>query len=891
MTSQPGDRPNKGSGAPARRGQLRIYLGAAAGVGKTFAMLGEGHRRLSRGADVVVAYIETHGRRRTTEQLDGLEVLPRATISYRDATFEEMDVDAVLARHPQIALVDELAHTNVPGSRNAKRWQDVEELLKAGIDVITTVNIQHLESLNDVVMKITGVPQRETVPDAVVRAADQVELVDMTPEALRRRMAHGNIYPAEKIDAALNHYFRAGNLTALRELALLWLADRVDEGLQRYRMAHDIHGVWEARERVVVALTGGPEGETLIRRAARIAARSAGGDLLAVYVTKSDGLTGADPALLASQRQLAESLGGSYHQVVGDNVPDALLAFARAENATQLVLGASRRNWINTLLTGPGVSWRTVRESGEIDVHIVTHAQMGRGRRDGLPERRGGLSLPRRVAGYALAVLLAPALTFVLANLRHQVNLTSDVLLFLVGVICVALVGGLAPAVIAAVAGSLFLNYYFTPPLYTFTISDPNNALAIAAFLVMAATVASIVDFAARRSKLAARAGAESDVLVTTAGDIVRGEQPLQAVVDRVREAFGMDTVVLLERETGPDGEPLPSGGWKVVATSGEAGTIASPDEADVGTPIGGTLCLAARGRTLAATDRRVFGAFARYAAAALEQQRLSAAAQAARPIAEADRMRAALLAAVSHDLRTPLASAKAAVTSLRSDDVQWDPEDYAELLATADESLDKLTRLVENLLDMSRLQAGAMSVFPRPADLGEVVARSLDDLGPNAKAVLVDIPAELPEVFVDPGILERVLANLVSNALRYSPSGSPPVLTASSLGDRVEVRVIDRGPGLPEDEAGRMFVPFQRLGDTDNTTGIGLGLALSKGLTESMDGWLEPEETPGGGLTMAVSLPAVITPYRDLPAPSSGAAAGGPAAEAGDGPDGQVRR
>src|SRR6185437_9657413 len=366
-------------GRAPRRGLLRIYLGAAAGVGKTFAMLGEGHRRQSRGTDVVVGYVETHGRRRTTEQLAGLEVLPRATIRYRGSAFEEMDVDAVLARHPRIALVDELAHTNVPGSRNEKRWQDVEELLKAGIDVITTVNIQHLESLNDVVLKITGVPQRETVPDAVVRAADQVELVDMTPEALRRRMAHGNIYPAEKVDAALNHYFRAGNLSALRELALLWLADRVDEGLHRYREAHDIHGTWEARERVVVALTGGPEGDTLIRRAARIAARSAGGDLLAVYVSRSDGLTGADPGALAAQRRLAESLGGTYHEVVGDDVPDALLAFARAENATQLVLGASRRNWISTLLTGPGVSWRTIRESGDIDVHIVTHAEMGRG--------------------------------------------------------------------------------------------------------------------------------------------------------------------------------------------------------------------------------------------------------------------------------------------------------------------------------------------------------------------------------------------------------------------------------------------------------------------------------------------------------------------------------
>ncbi|HEX7995276.1 MAG TPA: histidine kinase, partial [Streptosporangiaceae bacterium] len=303
------------------RGQLRIYLGAAAGVGKTFAMLGEGHRRLSRGADVVVGFVETHGRQRTAAQQAGLETVPRAKIRDRETTFEEMDLDAVLARHPQIALVDELAHTNIPGSRNEKRWEDVEELLAAGIDVITTVNIQHLESLNDVVMKITGVPQRETVPDAIVRAADQVELVDMTPEALRRRMAHGNVYPAEKIDAALNNYFRAGNLGALRELALLWLADKVDEGLQQYREAHGIHETWEARERVVVALTGGPEGETLIRRAARIAARSSGGDLLAVYVTRSDGLTGADPGALAAQRRLTESLGVSYHQVVGDDVP------------------------------------------------------------------------------------------------------------------------------------------------------------------------------------------------------------------------------------------------------------------------------------------------------------------------------------------------------------------------------------------------------------------------------------------------------------------------------------------------------------------------------------------------------------------------------------------
>ena len=382
------------------RGQLRIYLGAAAGVGKTYAMLSEGHRRAERGADVVVAFAETHGRPQTAALIDGLEVVPRKKLAYRDSEWEEMDVDAVLARKPQIALVDELAHTNVPGSRHEKRWQDVEELLDAGIDVISAVNVQHLESVTDVVEQITGVPQRETVPDAVVRAADQVELVDMTAEALRRRMAHGNIYPPEKIDAALTNYFRAGNLTALRELALLWLADKVDEGLQRYRAEHNISSTWEARERVVVALTGGPEGDTLIRRAARIAARSSGGDLLAVHVTKSDGLTGANPANLARQRQLVESLGGTYHQVVGDEISEALLTFARAENATQLVLGASRRGWLLALLTGPGIGSRTIRDSGAIDVHIVTHSHAGT-RWGILPRYRGGITRRRQLAGFA----------------------------------------------------------------------------------------------------------------------------------------------------------------------------------------------------------------------------------------------------------------------------------------------------------------------------------------------------------------------------------------------------------------------------------------------------------------------------------------------------------
>ncbi len=857
----------RGDGRAPRpeRGHLRIYLGSAAGVGKTYAMLNEGHRRAERGADVVVGFAEAHARPHTSALLDGLEVIPRARREYRGATFEEMDLDAVLARRPEIALVDEFAHTNVPGSRNSKRWQDVEELLDAGIDVISAVNIQHLESLNDVVEKITGVPQRETVPDAIVRAADQVEMVDMTPEALRRRMAHGNIYPPEKIDAALTNYFRSGNLAALRELALLWLADKVDEGLQRYRAEHKITGAWEARERVVVALTGGPEGMTLIRRAARIAARSSGGDLLAVHVTKSDGLTGADPAALASQRQLAESVGGTYHQVVGDNIPDALLTFARAENATQLVLGASRRSWLATMLTGPGIGARTIRGSGDIDVHIVTHAQMGRGR--GLPRPRGAITLRRQIAGYLLAAALGLVLTLVLAETRGDLNLTSDVLIYLVGVILVALVGGFAPAVLAAIADSLLLNYYFTPPIHTWNIYLANNALALGVFVVVAILVSTVVDIAARRTMQAARANAESELLTTTAGSVLRGQQGLSALLDRVREAFGMDSVTLLESSS-PDGQQAASAGrlrgtpgsWHVVASRGEP-AVTRPGEADVEVPVTGSLLLALRGRPLPATDRRVLGAFASYAAVALDQQRLAAEAQAAKPIAAADRMRTALLAAVSHDLRSPLASAKAAVTSLRSPDVKWDAEDRDELLATADESLDRLAHLVDNLLDMSRLQAGALSLFPRPAGLEEIVSRALDNLDPAGRDVTVDIPVSLPEINVDPAILERVIVNLTENALRYSPAARPPLLTASALGDRVELRVVDRGPGIPEKDRDRMFVPFQRLGDTDNTTGVGLGLALSRGLTEAMGGTLTADDTPGGGLTMTVSLPAAAEP------------------------------
>ncbi|WP_189960744.1 ATP-binding protein [Streptomyces violascens] len=825
-----------GGQEPGKRGRLKVFLGAAPGVGKTYRMLDEARRRAERGTDVVVAFAECHKRRHTLGKLDGLEVVPRVQRAYRGGQFEEMDLDAVLVRRPQVALVDELAHSNVPGGRHAKRWQDIEELLAAGIDVVTAVNIQHLESLNDVIEKITKVPQQETVPDEVVRRAHQIELVDMPAEALRRRMAHGNIYAPEKVDAALANYFRVGNLTALRELALRWVADQVDEALQKYRSEHGIGGVWETRERVVVALTGGPEGETIIRRAARIADRTAGGDLLAVHIARSDGLAaGASSAALARQRALAESLGGSYHSVVGDDIPTALMEFARAENATQLVLGTSSRGRLERFVTGRGIGETVVALSGDIDVHMVTHERAGSGRL--LPSRRRTLSTPRLIAGPASGLVLPVVLTLVLDQLRGSLNVTSEALLFLLVVVGVACVGGVVSAVVASVTASLLLNYWFIPPIGAFT-TTLDSVLATVVFAVVAGIVAAVVDRSLRLSRRSARATAEAETLSSLAGSIVRGDRAVPALLERTRETFGMESAELAAA-------PVPD------------------DGAVVQVPVGEQAHLVLRGRPLPSSERKVLTAFAAHVAVAVERARLAEAAAEVEPVKAADRMRTALLAAVSHDLRTPLAAGWAAITSLRSRDVDFSDEDRDELLATADESMARLGRLIDNLLDMSRLQAGALTLRLRATALEEVLPTALESLPPEAPPVDVQCPPEIPPLLADPPLLERVVANLLSNAARHTPPGGTVLLTASTLAERVEVRVIDRGPGLPAEDRERAFVPFQRLGDTDNTTGVGLGLALSRGLAEAMAGTLTPEDTPGGGLTMVLSLPATDLPER----------------------------
>ncbi|XVQ85378.1 DUF4118 domain-containing protein [Microbispora siamensis] len=596
------------------RGRLRVHLGAAPGVGKTYAMLAEGQRMRTAGADVVVGLVEPHGRRLTAEMAEGLELVPRRALSYRGRTFTEMDVQAVLKRRPQVALIDELAHTNVPGAGNEKRWQDVEELLDAGIDVVTTLNIQHLESLNDVVEQITGVRQHETIPDEVVRRADQIELVDMTPEALRRRMAQGEVYPPDRVDVALTHYFRPGNLTALRELALLWVADRVEEGLRRYRTEHGIATPWETKERIVVGLSGDEDERALIRRAARIAARTPRSELLAVHVIRTDGRTGADAAVLAGQRALVESLGGSYHQVVGAEVATAIVQFARAENATQLVLGGARRGRLAALVCGDHVVYRTTRLAGHIDVHILTGEQTAGARAMGLPSLTGGVGRARVLWGCLMAALLLPGLTSALVALPGF-GLAGVLQSYLLGVVVVALVGGLYPALLAAVGAGVLVDYYFIPPVHSLVISRAANVAVLVVFALVASLVSGAVERAARRARAAARASVEAATLADLAIRALRERNDLPALLERVRQTFGLVSVSLLERDN--EG----GRGWFVIASAGHL-PPERPEDSDVDASITDDLVLAGHGRPVDAGDRRVFVACAALVAENAENHR-----------------------------------------------------------------------------------------------------------------------------------------------------------------------------------------------------------------------------------------------------------------------------
>jgi two-component system sensor histidine kinase KdpD len=819
------------------RGVLRVYLGSAPGVGKTYRMLDEGWRRRERGTDVVVGYVETHGRAFTVTQLRDLEVVPRKTIEYRGALIEEMDLEAVLARHPAVALVDELAHTNVVGSTHEKRWQDVDAMLDAGIDVITTVNIQHLESVNDVVEKITGIHQQETIPDAIVRRAEQIEIVDVTPEALRRRMAHGNIYAADKIDASLSNYFRVGNLSALRELALLWLADRVEDSLQRYLDDHAINQTWETRERLIVGITGTVTDADLLRRAARIASRT-GAELFAVHVVKADEIRHV-PTDTSIARELVEEFEGKFQEVVDDDTAAALVAFARSERGTQIVLGASRPRpfW----RPANGVVEKVLRQAQDLDVHIIS---VGGERPPHVhrPRQIERVTWTRKIVAMIITLLLMPLLTVVMSQIRSSLSLSTVFLVYLVAILGLTTWAGAFVGVLGAVVASGLENYYFVKPFHTLVVARPDDIVALVAFLVFAVAASVIVNRFAQRSHEADRARAEAQILAGAAASVATSHEDLQPMLESLRAVFAATSVALMVQRDGV---------WVSDLVSG-----LPIDDLDAGSnfDIDDEHRLYVNGATLNDQDNQLVSAFARRMAAGLRSQIIARDATQLQEIAEAESLRLALFRTASKELLGPLEKVQANLALLTGSHERRSLDERNAVLSGVDAQVRQLKRLVVNLIDAGRLEAGEVSVHPESVQIDAVVTSALAHVDTRGRTVDCDVASDLPPVITDSVLVQRVIANIVSNACRFGPVDQPVTVKAGVVGDFVELLVGDRGPGMPTALREAVLAPFDRLsGDQLNA---GLNLTVASGFTQLLGGRLLFEDTPGGGLTVAVELP-----------------------------------
>jgi two-component system sensor histidine kinase KdpD len=816
------------------RGVLRIYLGAAPGVGKTCAMLDEAQRRLERGTDVVVGVADTKGRIRTEARLRGLEVLPTRVSVVGGRRVDDLDVAAVLARSPRVVLVDDLEHRGAPDSGHDRRWQAVVEILDAGIDVIGTLNIQHLESLQDVVSSITGTVEPDTVPDAFVRSADQIELVDMSPEALRRRLAHGNVRPAEELDASALSLFRPERLAALRELALLWVADRTDEVLRHVDPA--LGAGWEVRERVVVAVAGGESDDRLIRRAARLAGRLRG-DVLVVHVVEAD-RRGPDGAR-GHARLLATEVGGTYHEVVGNDVAEAIVRFAETEGATQLVVGAPARRRPGRPGDGSVVG-RVLRLVRSADVHVVVVDAAD------VPvvHRRHRVLAPlsprRRAFGWLALVVGSPVLAAVLLPLRGSLELSTVLLAFLTHAVVVAAIGGVVVGLAAAVVGFAMATFGFVEPYGTWTIHASEDLVALLLFLVVTGVVAALVDVAARRLDETRVARGHAEVLARSTAELAAAGDPVPQILEHVRTAFGFDSVRIAD---------APQGLRRI--DPGEPGATVLPLRGAVAGRV-----LELRGPPPSAADLEVLRTITDQLAVAIDARHLQRQADDAAELAGIDALRTALLQAVSHDLRTPLAAIKAYVTGLQATDVVWSEEQLAEAHAAIDAETDRLDRLVANLLDAGRLQAGTLAVACRPTAVADVVRPAL--AGHDEDRIVVDVEEHTPLVHTDPVLLERAVGNLVGNALRHSPADQPVLLEARQVLDRVHLRIADHGPGIPPEDRSRVFQPFQRLDDR-SVHGLGLGLAITRGFVHAVGGTLELDDTPGGGLTVLVTVPVAL--------------------------------
>ncbi|HUL07887.1 MAG TPA: sensor histidine kinase KdpD [Candidatus Acidoferrum sp.] len=862
------------------RGKLRIFLGAAPGVGKTYEMLQSARRRKAEGADVVIGVVETHGRKETEALVDGLEIVPRRNITYEGRVLTEMDIDAILARRPALVLVDELAHTNAPGSRHPKRYLDVEELLTAGIDVYTTVNIQHLESLNDIVAQITRVRVRETVPDRIVDAAE-VEVIDLTPDDLIQRLQEGKVYVPDQAERALKHYFSPGNLTALRELALRRAAERVDEQMVSYMQEHAIAGPWAAGERLLVCISEQPGAAQLVRYAKRVADRLHG-PWTALYVEtpRHQRLSEAQRDRVVQALRLAEQLGADTITVPGQRIADDVLSYARENNATQIIIGRSTRSRWFEMLHG-SVVHDLLRRAGDISVHVIAGA--------------AGTELEKTVkpsAGleaidpfpYAISTALVAAALGVALLISQFVDLDNISLVFLAAVLASAVRYGAGPSVFAALLSVACYNFFFLPPLYTFTIADPANVVALFFFMIVALLTSSLTARTRTQAVIAQRQAKTTAELYSFSkklAGIAKLDDLLWATAHQIALMLRVEVVLL----TPEDGSIAVRAGFPPEDQLDDADLAAAKWCWDHNQPAGrgadtlpgakrlflplrtgrgivGVLGInrKAPGPLFTPDERRLLDALADQAAVAIERTQLAEDIDEARVLAETERLRSSLLTSISHDLRTPLASIIGTITSLRSFGKLYDDRTRDEMLATAQDEGERLNRFVANLLDMTRLDSGAVELKREMIDLSDVIGSALQRCGKMLAGhrVAVVLAPELPMFPLDFLLMEQVLVNLLDNAGKYAPAGSAIEISGRRDGAEVVIEVRDEGPGIPPGDLERIFDKFYRVHNGDRQrAGTGLGLAICRGFVEAQGGTITAaNRTDRSGAVFTIRIP-----------------------------------
>jgi two-component system sensor histidine kinase KdpD len=867
--------------AREKRAQLKIFLGASAGVGKTYAMLTEAHERRGAGVDVVVGLVETHGRRETEVLLQGLKVIPRVLREHRGTTLEEFDLDAALALHPQLLLLDELAHTNAPGSRHRRRWQDVEELLGAGIDVYTALNVQHVESLVDVVAQTTGVTVRETVPDSILDRADEIELVDLPPDDLLVRLKEGKVYLPQQATRALEHFFQKGNLIALRELALRQTALRVGAQMETYRRTQGLGYAGAARERLLVAIGDPVQGLRVVRAGRRMAA-ALNAEWIVVHV-ELPGRLREDPRVrdhVVDVLGLAEELGAETTLLSGMSVADELLAFARERGVARIMLGKSRTpRWRERLFESP--LSRVLQGSGDIDVFVV------RGEED---ERAPAPPPPpppttrREYVGAAVVVAMCTLLAWAMQSVFDRSNIS---MIYLLGVALSALAFGRRPAILASVLGVAAFDFFFVPPRFTFAVSDGQYVVTFGVMLAVGVLVGTLTARLRDQASSARVREARTRALFRLSRELAERRDTsdlLGVAVERIADVFEARVAVLLADATGRlaaaagdttlFGDPEHERGvaqWAFDSNQpAGAGTDTLPGSRGLYLPLKagagllGVLGLSATDpKRLQSPDRfQLLQTFANQTALALERTQLAAERERARVDIETERARNALLSSVSHDLRTPLAAITGAASGLR-DGTSFDPATRRELADTIVEEAERLNRLVGDLLDLTRLESGALRARKEWHNVEEVVGAALTRLESQLEhhPVDLDLPDDLPLVPLDDVLMEQALFNLIDNAIKYSPAGSPIEIRAAVSDSWLKLEVADRGPGLPPGQEAQIFEKFHRGEPHGERRGVGLGLTICRGIVEAHGGRIAARNRPGGGAVLSIELPLEGTP------------------------------